>query len=123
MLTPPILLQHRLRIAREFAGLAQDRLAFRVGVSALTIRHWETGATKPSRYAIGKFARECNVDVEWILIGEEAVERITCPVCLRPAAILGAERIVALHNDKARRRCPMVGAPAPVAPEPEAASA
>jgi transcriptional regulator with XRE-family HTH domain len=105
-----------MRIARETARLTQKQCAERVGVSFQVVSMWEKGHRLPSQYALKKYARECGVDLDWLLQGGGTVRRITCPVCWRDVAVTGLNRIVVLHNDTAHNRCPMVGQQAPIEP-------
>lgn len=66
---PTIEVRHRLRIAREFAGLDQEQLAERMEVVRSTISNAETGKVKPSRSTIRNWALCCGVPREWILTG------------------------------------------------------
>lgn len=45
-----------LKQLREEAGLTQEQLAFRMGVTRATIYNWETGAVQPSRQYIKPLA-------------------------------------------------------------------
>lgn len=67
---PPIEVRHRLRIAREFAGLEQKELADLIGVSRNTVGNAETGGVKPRRITLNAWALACGVPVSWILTGE-----------------------------------------------------
>lgn len=67
---PHIEVRHRLRIAREFAGLEQKELAELIGVSRTTIGNAETGVVKPRRITVNAWALACGVPASWILTGE-----------------------------------------------------
>jgi len=69
---PPIEIRHRLRIAREFAGLEQEELAELIGVSRTTIGNAETGRVKPRKITLNAWAYACGVPVSWIESGGEA---------------------------------------------------
>lgn len=67
---PEILVRHRLRIAREFAGLEQDQLAERMGVSRNTVSNHESGATKNIRgITLKAWALACGVPLMWLQDG------------------------------------------------------
>lgn len=66
---PPIEVRHRLRIAREFAGLEQDQLAERIGVSRNTVGNAEKGRGKPRKITLNAWALACGVPVSWIETG------------------------------------------------------
>jgi transcriptional regulator with XRE-family HTH domain len=67
---PEWTLGDRLRKAREVAGIRQDEIAERLGVSPATISNWETG-TRHARGGeinmVGRWARETRVSEAWLL--------------------------------------------------------
>jgi DNA-binding XRE family transcriptional regulator len=67
---PPVLLRHRLRIAREFAGFEQDELAEIIGVSRNTIGNAELGRVKPRQITLRAWAFHCKVPLSWIEGGD-----------------------------------------------------
>ena len=68
---PPILVQHRLRIAREFAGFEQTELADLMSVTRSTISKCENGTGVPRRSTIKLWAMACGVPAAWILTGQD----------------------------------------------------
>lgn len=72
---PEVQVKHRLRIAREFAGLEQDELAERIGVSRTTIGNAERGVVKPRKITINAWALACGVPASWIETGSEPQNR------------------------------------------------
>ena len=70
---PEITMAHRLRIAREYAGLGQDELADTIGVSRNTVGNIEKerGKTAPRKIVINAWALACGVPVSWIINGGE----------------------------------------------------
>lgn len=72
---PPIEVKHRLRIAREFAGLDQDQLAEAIGVSRTTVGNAERGIVKPRKITINAWALACGVPASWITTGAEPSDR------------------------------------------------
>lgn len=72
---PQILVQHRLRIAREFAGLEQTELADLMSVTRSTISKAENGTGVPRRTTIKLWAMACGVPEQWILTGDEPPSR------------------------------------------------
>ena len=66
---PQIEVRHRLRIAREYAGLEQKELAGIIGVSRTTISNAEAGSVKPRRITVNAWALACGVPASWILTG------------------------------------------------------
>lgn len=67
---PDVLPRHRLRIAREHAGLDQSQLAEFIGVSRNTISNAETGNVAPRKIVVNAWALACGVPVTWIWTGE-----------------------------------------------------
>lgn len=63
---PDILVQHRLRIAREYAGLDQGELADRIGISRNTVGNAENGNVRPRKITINAWALACGVRASWI---------------------------------------------------------
>lgn len=66
---PEIELRHRLRIAREFAGLDLGQLAERMGVSRNTVSNYEHGNTAPRKIVLNAWALACGVSLDWIQTG------------------------------------------------------
>ena len=69
---PQIEVRHRLRIAREYAGLEQSELADLIGVSRNTVGNAEKGRGEPRRIMINAWALACGVPASWILTGDPA---------------------------------------------------
>ncbi|MCV7065642.1 helix-turn-helix transcriptional regulator [Mycolicibacterium farcinogenes] len=69
---PQIEVRHRLRIAREYAGLEQSELADLIGVSRNTVGNYEKGHGDPRRIVINAWALACGVPASWILTGDPA---------------------------------------------------
>lgn len=67
---PPVLLRHRLRIAREFAGYEQEELAELIGVARNTVGNAELGRVKPRRITLRAWAFHCAVPLSWIEGGD-----------------------------------------------------
>lgn len=69
----------RLRKAREFAGLDQDELAERIGISRGTVSNYELGRGQrpPKRIVINAWAEVTNVPVSWLTDTEQAASRIS----------------------------------------------
>jgi DNA-binding XRE family transcriptional regulator len=66
---PEILVRHRLRIAREYAGLEQEELAEMIGVNRHTISNAEKGRVQPRKITINAWALACGVPASWIKKG------------------------------------------------------
>jgi transcriptional regulator with XRE-family HTH domain len=69
---PTIGMRHRLRIAREEAGLEQIDIAKELGVGRSTVSNYERGLTVPGKLVINAWAVVCDVDVEWLKANDEA---------------------------------------------------
>lgn len=70
---PVIEVRHRLRIAREAAGLDQEQLADLIGISRNSIGNIEKGKLKtaPRKIVINAWALACGVPVGWLTTGHE----------------------------------------------------
>lgn len=66
---PPIEVRHRLRIAREYAGLDQKQLADLIGISRTSVGNAETGVVRPRRITLNAWALACGVPVSWLTDG------------------------------------------------------
>ena len=66
---PPIEVRHRLRIARERAGLDQDQLAERMAVTRSTISNAEQGKGSPRRSTVNAWALATGVKASWLNTG------------------------------------------------------
>ena len=66
---PTFELPHRLRRAREVAGLDQIPFAEKIGVSRATITNYENGHVAPRRIVINAWSLATGVPVEWLLHG------------------------------------------------------
>lgn len=61
----------QLRTARERAGLSQQELAEKAGISVDSIQNWEQGRTRPRLPALGKLAQALGVSLDVLVIGGE----------------------------------------------------
>jgi transcriptional regulator with XRE-family HTH domain len=66
---PVIEVRHRLRIAREHAGLEQEQLADLIGISRTSIGNAERGVVHPRRITLNAWALATGVPVTWLLTG------------------------------------------------------
>ena len=69
---PDITVPHRLRIARETAGLDQNELADKMGVSRGTISNAENGHRSPRKIVVNAWSAATGVSKEWLLTGADA---------------------------------------------------
>lgn len=68
--TPPTwTVADRIRKAREQAGLEQQQLAAKTGLSRVTISNYERGATTPQPTAFTLLSQALGVPVEWLRNG------------------------------------------------------
>ena len=67
---PEIVLRHRLRIAREEAGLSVQGLAERMGVARNTVGNAEAGKGTPRKVVLNAWALATGVDIDWLKTGE-----------------------------------------------------
>ena len=107
---PEIQLRHRLRIAREHAGLDQGQIAELMGVSRNTISNAETGAVTVRKIVINAWALACGVPVAWLLTGEPPASGPD------PTSGLG---IIRTDNDRVVELTSILSARQRACPEPE----
>ena len=67
---PEIVLRHRLRIAREEAGLSVQGLAERMGVARNTVGNAEAGKGTPRKVVLNAWALATGVDIHWLETGK-----------------------------------------------------
>ena len=65
---------HRLRIAREYAGLDQSQLAERAEIGRTTVVNYEQGYRAPRRIYLRAIAEATGVDMHWLETGEAPSE-------------------------------------------------
>lgn len=94
-----IRLGNRLRAARQEAGLTQAQAAQHVGVTAQTIRNWETARNEPPHTAIQQLADEYNVSVDALL-----QDVIDPPIPTRPAQRFRYDRVTVDGSKLAQAR-------------------
>lgn len=63
---PVFELRHRLRLAREYAGIDQHELHERTGLSRATISAAETGRNEPHAATVRLWAMATGVDYAWL---------------------------------------------------------
>lgn len=71
---PAITIGHRLRIAREYAGLEQSELADRADISRGSVVNYEQGYRVPRRLYLRAIAEATGVDLHWLETGEAPAE-------------------------------------------------
>ena len=65
-----------LRELRELAGMTQDSLGERVGVTRQTISVWESGDRQPTIEQLGRLARALGVSLDLFLVKEAGAEPV-----------------------------------------------
>lgn len=86
-------LGERIALARKQAGLSQEQLGDKLGVSRQAVSKWESDQTNPDVAYVAQMCRLLGVSSDWLLLGEEsalsaAPER--CPGC--QAIVSGLDR-------------------------------
>ncbi|MET9735630.1 helix-turn-helix transcriptional regulator [Streptomyces sp. NPDC006458] len=66
----------RLRVARSLAGMDQEQLGQRAGVSQPTISGWECGRHTPRPFYVGRLAQALGVSVADLCVPEEDEELV-----------------------------------------------
>lgn len=63
----------RLKHVRTTQGLKIGALATQLGISRTSLNQWESGAVKnPDTLKLGQFSRICDVNLDWLIKGDEA---------------------------------------------------
>ena len=86
-------LGERIALARKKAGLSQEQLGDRLGVSRQAVSKWESGQTVPDAITIGRLCLALHVSADYVLLGKEPedaaagqptpVQPDHCPCCGR----------------------------------------
>lgn len=77
-------LNERIALARKQAGLSQEQLGEKLGVSRQAVSKWESGQTNPDVAYIIEMCRLLGVSSDWLLLGEESAGEVRpeqCPGC------------------------------------------
>ncbi|MCI8422362.1 MAG: helix-turn-helix domain-containing protein [Lawsonibacter sp.] len=77
-------LKDRIALARKQAGLSQEQLGEKLGVSRQAVSKWEAGQSNPDLTYVAEMCRLFGVSSDWLLLGEEGSEKtspIRCPSC------------------------------------------
>ena len=77
-------LNERIALARKQAGLSQEQLGDKLGVSRQAVSKWESGQTNPDvAYVVG-MCRYLGVSTDWLLTEEDSssdAQPLRCPGC------------------------------------------
>lgn len=68
-------LQEKILYLRKKAGLSQEALAEKLGVSRQAVSKWETGDATPELSKLVLLAKEFNVTTDWLLSDDDAYEK------------------------------------------------
>lgn len=77
-------LHERIALARKQAGLSQEQLGEKLGVSRQAISKWESGQTNPDISYVTEMCRLFGVSSDWLLLGESSDPTAApsrCPNC------------------------------------------
>lgn len=88
----------RIRLARKWAGLNQDEVATRMGLSRASVSNWELGQGI-KRENLVSFAQVAGVSAEWLLTGEPTLapkgEKASDPATALEIDVAQLERLTA----------------------------
>ena len=77
-------LSERIALARRQAGLSQEQLGEKLGVSRQAVSKWESGQSNPDVAYIAEMCRLFGISSDWLLLGreqEQASVPARCPSC------------------------------------------
>lgn len=67
-------LNQRIAFVRRAAGLSQEQLGERLGVTRQAVSKWESGQTVPDAITISRLCQVLNVSADFVLLGKEPEE-------------------------------------------------
>ena len=87
-------LHERIAFVRKAAGLTQEQLGEKLGVTRQAVSKWESNQATPDALTIARLCAELGVSADFVLLGKEpdgtassaASVTVTCPCCGKPAA-------------------------------------
>jgi transcriptional regulator with XRE-family HTH domain len=98
-------LHERIAFVRKAAGLTQEQLGEKLGVTRQAVSKWESNQATPDALTIARLCAELNVSADFVLLGKEPdgssaapPPTITCPCCGKEAA-QGAPKCQACSYD------------------------
>ena len=74
-------LSERIAQVRKQAGLSQEQLGEKLGVSRQAVSKWESGQTNPDISYITAMCQLFNVSSDWLLFGEDCDPTVTPTHC------------------------------------------
>ena len=69
-------LKDRIALARKQAGLSQEQLGEKLGVSRQAVSKWEAGQSNPDLTYVAEMCRLFGVSSDWLLLGEEGIRAV-----------------------------------------------
>ena len=99
-------LHERIAFVRKAAGLTQEQLGEKLGVTRQAVSKWESNQATPDALTVARLCAELNVSADFVLLGKEpdgsassaASVTVTCPCCGKEAA-QGAPKCQACSYD------------------------
>lgn len=86
-------LHERIAFVRKAAGLTQEQLGEKLGVTRQAVSKWESDQATPDSLTVARLCAELNVSADFVLLGKEPdgtstapPATVTCPCCGKPAA-------------------------------------
>ena len=87
-------LHERIAFVRKAAGLTQEQLGEKLGVTRQAVSKWESNQATPDAATIARLCTELHVSADFVLLGKEPdgsaaapiPVTVTCPCCGKPAA-------------------------------------
>lgn len=70
-------LHHRLALALEFSGIAEQAMADELGVHINTVRNYRSGRRSPNRAVLRTWAQVTGVSFEWVERGVSDTDPVT----------------------------------------------
>lgn len=86
-------LHERIAFVRKAAGLTQEQLGEKLGVTRQAVSKWESNQATPDALTVARLCAELNVSADFVLLGKEPdgssaapPPTITCPCCGKESA-------------------------------------
>ena len=87
-------LHERIAFVRKAAGLTQEQLGEKLGVTRQAVSKWESNQATPDALTIARLCTELGISADFVLLGKEPdgetasvpVSTVTCPCCGKEAA-------------------------------------
>lgn len=86
-------LHERIAFVRKAAGLTQEQLGEKLGVTRQAVSKWESNQATPDAVTVARLCAELHVSADFVLLGKEPdgsaaapPPTVICPCCGKPAA-------------------------------------